>query len=119
LQGKAFTGKVSYIEPAETIVDGVVNYKVRINFDKEDPRFKSGLTANLSIETLRKDNVLIASRDAFLDNGAGVVAKKIDHGKTTQVKVELGIRGENNLVEILSGLAENDQVINVGLKVTP
>ena len=119
LQGKAFTGKVSYIEPSETIVDGVVNYKVRINFDKEDPRFKSGLTANLSIETLRKDNVLIASRDAFLDNGAGVVAKKIDHGKTTQVKVELGIRGENNLVEILSGLAENDQVINVGLKVTP
>ena len=44
-----FFGHITSIEPAETLVDGVVNFKVKITLDAQDPRLKSGLTANIEI----------------------------------------------------------------------
>ena len=49
--GETFTGTVFYIDPAETILQGVVDYKVKVSFNKPDTRLKSGLTANLDIQT--------------------------------------------------------------------
>ena len=54
--GETFTGKVFYIDPAETILSGVVDYLVKVSFDKNDPRVKSGLTANLDITTETENN---------------------------------------------------------------
>jgi len=115
--GEVWTGVVSYIEPAETIVDGVVNYKIKVNFDKNDSRLKSGLTANLTIETIRRDNVLILPQYAIIENDKGsFVEKSLGNNKTEEVAVKIGIRSQDGMVEIISGVNEGDKVQNVGLK---
>lgn len=115
--GEVWTGRVSYVEPAETIIDGVVNYKIKVSFDKDDQQLKSGLTANLTIETVRKDNVLILPQYAIIENDQGsFVEKNLGNNKTAEVPVKIGIRSQDGKVEVISGVKEGDEVLNVGLK---
>ncbi len=113
---ESFHGRVVHIDPAETIIDGVVNFKVTILFDGPDPRIKSGLTANLSIETLKKENVLVLPQFTVIENDQGTFARKLVDGKETDMSITIGIRGEDGNVEIISGLQEGDMVLNIGIK---
>lgn len=116
LPGETFTGHLVSVNPAQTILNGVANYKVKVDFDKMDPRFKSGLTANLTIETKREENVLVIPQFAIVQNDQGTFAVKVVNGKQEQVPITLGIQDQNGNAEVLSGLQEGDQVLNVGLK---
>ncbi len=115
LPNDTFTGKVITIYPAETVINGVANYKIEVAFDKIDPRFKSGLTANMTIDTLKKDNVLILPQTGIIENDQGTFAEKMENGKPVQVPVTLGVQDENGNSEVLSGLSEGDRVVNIGL----
>ena len=114
LQDENFKGKISYIEPAETIVDGIVNFKIKAIFDSTDPRFKSGLTANLVIEIKRLNNVLTIPEYAIVRK-EGKEYVQIPDGeekdKFREVEIETGLHGKDAMVEVKSGLTEGDQVI--------
>ncbi len=114
--GETFKGKVFYIDPAETIQGGVVDYLVKVSFNAPDTRIKSGLTANLDINTQTDQNALILPQYAIVQNASGTYVDVLKNGKEAQVPVTLGIRDQNGNVEILSGLTKGQQVINVGLK---
>lgn len=117
LPGEGFLGRVTHIDPAETIVDGVVNFKVTVAFQDNDPRFKSGLTANLTIRTLEKKGVLTLPQYALLEADKGIFVRKVVNGNSaSDVPVQLGIRSQDGMVEILSGIQEGDKVLNVGVK---
>jgi len=117
LASETFSGKISYIDPAEIIVDGVVNFRVTMSFDVIDPRFKSGLTANLRIQTLTKNDVLLLPQFAVLENDNGTFIKKSDKsGEIVQVLVVIGIRDQDGMVEIISGVQEGEEVLNIGFK---
>ncbi len=111
-----FSGTVSSIEPGETIVDGVVNFKVSIAFKASDSRFKTGLTANLAIQTLKKTHVLALPQFAIIENDKGTFVKKVTEDRTQEIPIRLGVRGKDGNIEILSGLNEGDSVVNVGVK---
>ncbi len=51
LPEEKFSGIVTYIEPAETVIDGVVYFKITVKFSETDDRLRSGLTANLRINS--------------------------------------------------------------------
>jgi HlyD family secretion protein len=53
-----FTGKVTQIRNAPVITQNVVTYVVVVGVDNKDLKLKPGMTANVSIETARKENVL-------------------------------------------------------------
>ncbi len=107
-----FTGKVIKIDPAETIIQGVVYYKITVGFDKIDERIKSGMTADVEIITKQKENVLlIPQRAVLIKNGKKIVRVLDNKGKIKEVEVETGIRGNEGEIEILSGLKEKDKVI--------
>ncbi|MFH1582754.1 MAG: efflux RND transporter periplasmic adaptor subunit [Candidatus Falkowbacteria bacterium] len=107
-----FSGQVSFIEPAETVIQDVIYYKVKINFDGKDKDVKSGMTANANITTAKKDNVLIAPSRAVIEkNSSGKFARTLVLEEVKEVPVTIGLRGDNGLVEILSGLNENDIVV--------
>lgn len=110
-------GKVFYIAPAETNTQGVINYLVKISFSKPDIRLKSGLTANIEIQTKHKDKVLVLPQYAILQNDEGTFVETLENGKTVQHPVKLGIQDQKGNVEILSGVTEGEQVLNIGLKV--
>lgn len=109
--GEYFSGKVYSIEPAETVVDGVVNYKLKIRFDVQEERLKTGLTANVQIETLRKANVLSVPHFALSEVDGRTVAKVWRGGKMEEEAVTLGILGRDGLVEIISGLREGEELV--------
>ncbi len=53
-----FSGVVSQVRIAPMITQNVVTYDVIITVDNRDLKLKPGMTANVSIEVMRKDNVL-------------------------------------------------------------
>lgn len=114
--GETFSGKVFYIDPAETIQSGVVDYLVKVSFVKPDVRIKSGLTANLNINTQTDAKALILPQFAIIQNVSGTYVDILQNGVETQVPVVLGIRDQNGNVEVVSGVTKGEQVINVGLK---
>lgn len=114
--GETFAGKVFYIDPAETIINGVVDYKIKVSFDKADPRVKSGLTVNLDITTQTKNNALILPQFAILQNDQGTFVETLVNKKIATSTITLGISDQSGNVEILSGATEGEQVLNIGLK---
>ena len=109
---ETFEGRVGFIDPAETLIDGVVNFKIKVFFDAEDTRIKSGLTSNLSIETARAENVLLIPESAITQTPSGFSVTKIVDGLTRDTEVVLGIRGEQSLAEVVSGLSEGDLILS-------
>jgi HlyD family secretion protein len=114
--GETFAGTVFYINPGETINQGVVDYDVKISFAKSDPRVKSGLTANLNIETKTETSTLILPQFAVLQTATGTSVEVLENGSAVTKPVTLGIRDQQGNVQILSGVTEGEQVINIGLK---
>ncbi len=115
LPGEQFSGSVMEIDPAETVIGGVVNYQIKIALNSNDPRIKSGLTANLSIKTATKTKVVILPQYAIQQNNAGTFVRLVNGTTTTDVPVKLGIRGTDGNVEVVSGVTAGDEVQNVGL----
>ncbi|NNM83614.1 efflux RND transporter periplasmic adaptor subunit [Candidatus Parcubacteria bacterium] len=113
---ETFTGRVFYIAPAETNTNGVITYLIKISFDKADPRLKSGLTANVNIETKEDDNALILPQYAILQNDKGTFVETLVDMKASTTPVTLGIQDQSGNVEILSGVTLGEKVINIGLK---
>lgn len=119
LPRETFSGRVSYIDPAETIIDGVVNFKIKISFDAEDPRIKSGMSTPLVIQTLKKPSVLALPQYTIIETDEGTFVRiPLDNGAAQYVekKVEIGVRGADSYVEILSGLSEGEKVLPAGIR---
>lgn len=115
-QGQTFTGKVFFIDPAQTILQGVVDYKIKVSFDNPGSSMKSGLTANLDIQTQTHDNALILPQYAVLQTDQGDFVEILQNGKVTQAPITTGIQDQDGNVEILSGVTVGEQVLNIGLK---
>jgi HlyD family secretion protein len=107
-------GTVSYIAPSAESSNGVVTYRVRVDFPDSDARVKVGMTANLTITTAKKDGALLVPNTALLPKGAGHVVQVLNaDGKTTrEVEVQTGLTDGAN-TEITSGLNEGDQVVTI------
>lgn len=105
-----FTGEVSYIEPGDVIIDGVVNYKIRVNLANSDAKIKNGLTTNLKIQTNKKTDVLTVPIYAIVKEGEQNFANKVVGKEVQKVPVSLGLSGNNGSAEILSGLNEGDKL---------
>ena len=68
------------------------------------------MTADIVIKTAEKENVLMIHKNAIQKNGKPKVIVH-DNGKTEERAVEIGLEGEGNMVEIISGLSEGDEVV--------
>ena len=99
------------VDPAETVKDGVATYKVRFAFDTADARVKSGMTANIKIETGKKDNVMILpTRTIVNQNGKNYVSVQTKDD-IAQKEVSVGEKDSLGNVEIISGLSTDDNVV--------
>jgi HlyD family secretion protein len=105
-------GTVSYIAPAADSSNGVVTYRVRVNFPDSNARVKVGMTANLIITTAKKDAVLLVPNTALLPKGAGraVQVPSADGTTTSEVDVQTGL-SDGTQTEIISGLKAGDKVV--------
>lgn len=112
-----FTATVTFVDPAETYIEGIPTYRVKLQFDKQDERIKSGMTANIDILTNKKENViLIPQRAVATKDGMKLVniaeENSEEHMTTiTQTEVVTGIRSSDGRIEIIEGVNEGDVVV--------
>ena len=103
-------GRVISIDPAEKLIDGVVYYEVNIIFSTEEENIKPGMTADIVIETNKKENVLVISRVALKKINGEKIVRVFKKGKAEDRGIEIGLEG-NEYIEVISGLAEGEEVI--------
>ncbi len=127
-EGK-FRGVVTQIRNAPVVTQNVVTYVVVVAVDNRDLKLKPGMTANVAIETGRKENVLIIPAAALRFNPKGVKEGKkpgvatpkregaqqvfvLDkENKPLAVPIKTGLSNDGH-VEVTEGsLKENDTVI--------
>lgn len=107
---QSFEGRVISVDPAEKLIDGVVYYEVNIIFDTFSQGIKPGMTADVTIEADKKENVLTVPRGALEKiNGANVIMI-LERGKAKERKIEIGLEGDE-YVEVISGVSQGEQVI--------
>lgn len=107
-----FSMSVVSIDTAESIIEGIVTYKVHLEFINPDKRIKSGMTTNVFVETLRKDNVLVVPNEYIIVENDGRTYVKVSHSDTYVLReVVLGQQGDNGSVEITAGLNQEDIVV--------
>ena len=102
-------GKVIRIDPAAQ--QGTVTVDVELT--GELPRgARPDLSVDGTIELERLDNVLFVGRPAFGQEQSTVGLFKVDQttGEAMRAQVQLG-RSSVNTIEVIGGLAENDQVV--------
>lgn len=104
-------GKVISIDPAERLIGGVVYYKVIIDFEDQRQGIKPGMTADLVIKTAFKENVLIVSEDAIQKKNGKFIVQVFKDDLIEDREIEIGLKGSDGNVEIISGLLEGEQVI--------
>lgn len=109
--GTEWKGKVVSLDPAETIIGGAVYYKAAILFDKEDERIKPGMTANVWIKTIEKKDALFIPFKALKEKSGKKYVEVLEENKIKEKEIQTGIKGENEMIEIISGLNEDEQII--------
>ncbi len=108
---ETFAGKLVSIQPAETLIDGVAYFKVKVLFTVNDPRFKSGLTVDMDIQTLKKEGVIMIPVVALRGDEEGAYVTRMSGDVIHDVRVTLGARGSDGQVEVLSGISEGDTLL--------
>ena len=106
-----FKAKVTAIDPAETVIEGVATYKVTLQFLEKDDRVKSGMTANIDILKQEKSGVLILPQRLVSQRNGDRFVTILENGQTGEINVIVGLRGSNGNVEIVEGVKEGDKVI--------
>ena len=121
----SFEGKVTQVRQQPTTESNVVTYEVVISAPNNDLNLKPGLTANVTIYTLEKNDVLVAPSKAlrFMPNEALLSeGQKIEDVEAPQKvwtldgntfkahKVETGTTN-GMLTEIVSGISEGTEVL--------
>ncbi len=109
--GKDIEGKVISISPAEKVIDKVVYYEVNISLEGIDNTIKPGMTADLAIRTDTKQDVLVIPDNAVIKKDNKYFAQVFQNGETKERAIEIGLEGSNDVVEVISGLSEGEEII--------
>lgn len=138
---RQFKGVIRQIRNAPVVTQNVVTYVTVIDVDNKDLLLKPGMTANVNIETIKKDNVLMVPNAALrfkprtdkansgkqprkaVDKEVEKTKKEGQHiyllnsyGKPTPVMIKTGISNDR-FTEVLEGeLKEGDEVITEQLQ---
>ncbi|MGB9695537.1 MAG: efflux RND transporter periplasmic adaptor subunit [Caldisericaceae bacterium] len=105
-------GIISSIGLKEITLQGASAFEVDVSTSATNSAIRSGFSANITVITNSKNNVLVVpiSSIVTLANGKTYVDKVSDKGSVERVEVVTGIAG-NVYVEIVSGLSEGDKVL--------
>jgi HlyD family secretion protein len=108
-----FPAKVTMIDPAETVLEGVPTYKVTLQFIAPDARIRSGMTANLEILTHEASGVLEIPYRAIAVTSTSTTVRLVGKdGKSYKaVPIVTGLKGSDGTIEVVSGLNPGDKVV--------
>jgi RND family efflux transporter MFP subunit len=112
VQEQAFPGKV---ESIASVADPVThNFAVKVDLPNPEGRIKSGMFAELKVDTLSKQGILVIPVSAVVPKGGQQIVFVVDQDqRARETEVTTGIKNDN-YIEILSGLQAGQEVIIKG-----
>jgi HlyD family secretion protein len=113
-----YKGEILEIDPSETIIDGVVYYRVVVLFDKPGQKIRSGMSGDVMIQTAKKEGVLHVPQRAIITRNGDKLTRVLNGEELQETKVITGLRGSDGEIEIISGLDEGEKVITLLKKTT-
>jgi HlyD family secretion protein len=116
-----FKGKVGQVRIAPITVQNVVTYDVVVTVDNSDIKLKPGMTANVSVITAEKKDIVKMPNAALRFRPSGMTKTKqpqkgaavwiLENGKPKRLPVTIGI-SDGNFTELVSGeLKEGQDII--------
>ncbi len=107
--GLTMKGIVERVAPQSTIKNSIKGYAARILIEKQDPRVRPGMTANLSIPVVSAENaVAVPLAAVFTEQGERFVYVK--KGETFERRqIQIGI-ADYDFAEVQKGLAAGEVV---------
>jgi RND family efflux transporter MFP subunit len=115
---KVFKGKVSKIASGSTIQQGVITYDVTVALNNVRSQLKPDMTANVTVQTGKRENVLLVPTEAVKGGVRGstvtVMTRANNHTTVESRKVKTGGTDGVN-TEIQDGLQEGDTVVLAGM----
>jgi macrolide-specific efflux system membrane fusion protein len=111
LPGKELAAHVVAIDTTGTSSSGVVQYTVTLALDRTISDLKPGMSANATVTTGERDNVLNVPNAAVTGSGSSATVKVLQsNGVQSTVSVVAGLKGDST-TEILSGLTAGQRVV--------
>lgn len=108
---ETYSGKISYISPLATIIDGVAYFEATISLDTIPKWIRSGLNADVDIVINKKENVLRIPKRFLIENDDGTQAVFVKNGtKTATTTVTVYTIGNDGFAEI-AGISEGQIII--------
>lgn len=106
-----FPSAVVTVDPAETVKDGVPTYKTTLSFLTKDDRIRSGMTANVVIQTGQLHNAIVIPAGAVGNTRGSSYVSVVDRGSVTKRTVVLGPSPALGQAHVLSGLSAGDTIL--------
>lgn len=110
-----FAGKILTIDPASTVISGVVNYLVKSDLPNIT-EIKPGMTVNMTVMVATRENALAVSSSAIINQNGQQYVRIINNPQTKtfdQMPVITGLQADGGLVEILNGLTDNQEIVTL------
>lgn len=117
LPDKTFTGKVISIDTVGTVSSGVTSYPAVIAFDTDAENIYPNMSAQVSIITNTKGNVLLVPTSAVQTQNGVSSVRVLKNGTPESVEVETGL-SSGTQTEIVSGLNEGDTIVTTSTALT-
>ncbi len=104
----------AFVERISPVIDAQTGtFKVTLRVPNEDAVLKAGMFAEVKLNYDTRENALLMPRKALLDIDNNMTVFVVEDGKAVKKQVEVGYQ-ENGMVEILSGLSPQQQVVITG-----
>lgn len=107
-----FTGKVIFVSPAATSVQGVMRFKTIIELDGENPNIRAGLSADVDIYAEERSEVVAVPSRAIIRESNRNFVRVLGGESFREVQVVTGLRSSDGYTEIISGINVGDEIIN-------
>ena len=112
IPGRTFTGKVSYISP---LIDERGQTEIRLELDNPKYLLKPAMYAEVTLENTLDGDRLVIPRTAVINSGVRQLVYIADADDSYEPRmVKTGAVGENDLIEVVNGLASGDAVVTSG-----
>lgn len=110
LPGRRFEGKVLFIYPFLNAKTRTA--KLRLTFNNTDMQLKPDMYGNVYIESVVDPAALVIPQQAVIDSGVRkLVFISQGGGKFAPREVKLGLEGEDDTFQVLTGLEEGEEIV--------
>ncbi len=106
-----FSAIIASIDPAETVRDGVSTYRAVLQFVGDDTRVRSGMTANVTITTDERENVLTVPQGVIIERDGKKYVLVQQGADREESDVTTGAVSSLGRIEIKSGLSSGETVV--------